>query len=743
MTESLAPSSIPAAEASRPRGGEGRMRTLFWAAFALAAALTIAAVLLVIDGRNALGAGSGTLLWILGAALALMLGLAALLARRIWRIAHALDAPENGAKLHLRFVSLFSLAAAAPAIVVALFLGAMLSRGVEQWFSERVKTAVEGAAAVGREYVQAMNSNIRAEVMAMAEDLNVARSGLTTDAPTYGRYLAEQASRRFFASAYVIDQTGEVLARAEAEGAPAFQRPAGENFAEAGDDVLVLLFEGQSVVWAMTRLAAYEDAYLLVARDIDAGMLGELRQYETAVSAYREAESRRARMQTLLVLSYLATAGLVLLFAVWLGLANASRISEPIGRLAQAAGRVASGDLAARVDVGGERDEVDALSRAFNRMTAQLETQRADLVNARIGAEASSRFIRAVLSGVSAGVIGLDAEGRVTAANRAAEVLLGLPEGALEGSVLVDIAPEFAPMLASSVGGRRVQIDLVRGDVSTNLSVRRNDDAGGAGFVLTFDDVTKLIAAQRQEAWRDVARRIAHEIKNPLTPIQLSAQRLQRKYGEEIRSDPEVFERCIATILRQVADIGRMVDEFSSFARMPAPRLERSDAGEIVRQVVFAQRLAFPDTVFTIENDERAWPVLCDERLIGQALTNLLKNAGEAIQARRARDGEPKAGMVRVALTEAGARLAITIADNGVGFPVQDRARLVEPYVTTRVKGTGLGLAIVQRVVVDHGGALELGDAPNPPGALVRIFLPQGEPDPAQSAADLVNRENV
>lgn len=688
------------------------------------------------------------MLWLICASLAVSGLLTAFLGVRIVRIASARRAMETGARLHLRFASLFSLAAVAPAIIVALFLGAMVSRGVEQWFSNQVKTVVENAAGVGRLYIQSVETGIRNQVLAMAGDVDQpdAAEGLRTQPDRFAAYLREQAKARGFSSAYVIDGQGRALARGEPQGAPAYEPPSSADIADAqSGGVAISLFEREGVLRSLHALTAYPGAYLYVTQPVDEGMLGQLRTYEQAVVAYRETERRRARLQTLFVLSYLATAWLVLLGAVWVGLSNASRIAEPIGRLAEAAGRVASGDLAARVGVSAERDEVDALGRAFNRMTAQLQTQRADLVNARQDAESRSRFIRAVLSGVSAGVVGLDADGRVRVANSSAESLLGVEEGALEGRRLVDVAPEFRAVLSPEdplMDDGPHRVDLLRDGGTVHLSLRRSvDPTGAGGVVLTFDDMTKLIAAQRQEAWKDVARRIAHEIKNPLTPIQLSAERIQRKYAAEIRSEPEVFQRCTDTILRQVADIGRMVDEFSTFARMPTPRMGGAELTELLRANAFAQRLAFADVRFDFEGPETPVTIWCDERLIAQALTNLLKNAGEAITTRRSKDGEPKEGRVLVRLEETPTHAIVEIIDNGLGFPNKDRARLVEPYVTTRAKGTGLGLAIVQRVVEDHGGTLELHDAPAPgPGAMVRITLPKSV---AQSAASDIQGKEV
>jgi two-component system nitrogen regulation sensor histidine kinase NtrY len=439
-------------------------------------------------------------------------------------------------------------------------------------------------------------------------------------------------------------------------------------------------------------------------------------------------------------MAYFSTAMLLLLGAGWVGLTSASRVAEPIGRLVGAARRVASGDLKARVSVGEERDEVDALASAFNRMTAQLETQRRDLVTAQEDAENRSSFIEAVLGGVSAGVMGLDNNGRITATNSSAVQLLALDSADIIGRRLIDLAPEFTdifnqPSRAGEAPAQRV--DLVREGGSVNLSVRMSPEADG-GLVLTFDDMTKLISAQRQEAWKDVARRIAHEIKNPLTPIQLSAERQRKKYSAEITSDPETFAKCTDTILRQVADIGRMVDEFSSFARMPTPRMAFADISEVARSTVFAQRLVFPDVRIEVEGADQPIALVSDEGMIGQSLLNLIKNASESVQARCERDGEPKDGFVTLRLRDLDFGVQFEVIDNGLGFPEKDRHRLIEPYVTTRTKGAGLGLAIVARIIEDHGGLIELDDAPGGgPGAVVRFVLPKRGEDAIDPAAEI------
>ncbi|HWD67124.1 MAG TPA: ATP-binding protein, partial [Caulobacteraceae bacterium] len=468
----------------------------------------------------------------------------------------------------------------------------------------------------------------------------------------------------------------------------------------------------------------YPDAYLYVVRTVDPGIFRHLRLTEASLGAYRQASVSRSRIRGAFALSYLETVLLVLVGAVWLGMEAAGGIAAPVARLVQAAGRVSAGDLSARVVIGKDPEEITALSRAFNRMTRDLEQQRRDLRSAHEDAEARRQFTEAVLLGVSAGVIGLDHAGRTSAVNRQAEELLGLDPEARDKRPLAEAAPELAEVAARALtadGEAEEDVDVTRHGETRRLRVRARRNP--QGLVLTFDDITRLVAAQRNAAWRDVARRIAHEIKNPLTPIQLSAERLRRKYRREISSDLETFDRCTDTIVRQVGDIGRMVDEFSAFARMPAPTFAANDPAELLREAVFAQRVADPDVTVEIGEPPEGLTLMCDGRIVGQALTNVLKNASEAIAARRA--AEPGLeGRIRASLVTGGPSIDFVIEDNGVGLPAKDRDRLTEPYVTTRAKGTGLGLAIVKRILEDHGGDLVMGDAAQAPGARVTLAFP-------------------
>ncbi|HET9232498.1 MAG TPA: PAS domain-containing sensor histidine kinase [Vitreimonas sp.] len=709
---------------------QSRSSAIFLGGLALAGLLTAIATISLLLGGGLAGESNTLISALLIASLVICAGLAGILAHRLVRVARAWRSAATGARLHVRFVTLFSLAALAPAIVVAAFLGLTFSQGVERWFSQRVESTIENAAGVGRAYLDRESAEAAAEIQVMAQDLNVARRGLTEDSGRYLAFLQAQAEGRGFVSAYVISRDGAVLASAVLQGArTGYANPSPDDFVTADrGEVHITVDDANNRILGLYRLQAYTNAYLLVSRPIEPSLMARLGTFYEAVADYRLSQQRQGELRGLFAMAYVSTALIVLLAAGWVGLTSATRVAEPIGRLVGAARRVASGDLKARVAVGEERDEIDALAAAFNRMTAQLDAQRRDLVKAQEDAEARRVFIETVLGGVSAGVLGLDRDGRITAVNSSAAQLLGMEQAHLVNRRLVDVAPEFSDLLnqpPSALERPPQRVDLVREGGSVNLSVRMSPEAEG-GLVLTFDDMTKLISAQRQEAWKDVARRIAHEIKNPLTPIQLSAERLRRKYAPEITSDQDTFLKCTDTILRQVSDIGRMVDEFSSFARMPTPQMQFADIAEVARNTVFAQRIAFADVRVEVEGADQPIGLVSDERLIGQALLNLTKNAAESVQARRARDGEPKDGFVTLRLRDLEYGVQFEVIDNGLGFPEKDRHRLIEPYVTTRTKGAGLGLAIVARIVEDHGGLIELDDAPGPgPGAIVRFVLPK------------------
>ena len=699
-------------------------RVVLGVGYGLAAALTALAILLAASppSTGPLGPASQLILTVLGFNLVVILGLMLVVFLRFFALLDARDR-DPGARLQVRFVTLFALAAVAPAVVVALFYGVLVNRGVENWFSKRVQSVVENSATVALSYVEEQSRYIQNHVTIMAGDLNRAEPALEASPITFNQFLGQLASYHAFSAAYLIDRDGRVLARAEAAVAPPLVMPPASSFkaADQGDTIWLCNRNCGDVMRSVYRLRAYPDAYLYLVRPVEKGIVAHLLEAEASLVEYRDAAQNRHKIQTIFVLSYLETAMLVLVGAVWLGLGAANAISGPVARLVQAAGKVAGGDLSARVDADNDPEEIAVLSRAFNSMTHDLQAQQEAIRAAHEDAERRRQFIETVLAEVSAGVIGLDAKGRISAANRQAELLLDLSSKPGRGQKLSDVAPEIAAVAAQAGRGEaEEEVDLVRGRETRRLRVRasRIED----GWVLTFDDITRLVTAQRNAAWRDVARRIAHEIKNPLTPIQLSAERLRKKYRKDIdEAELETFDRCTDTIVRQVDAIRSMVDEFSSFARMPAPNFSDLDASELIRAAVFAQRVASPDIRVELVEPIPELHIRADERMLTQALTNILKNAAEAVGARRV--AKPK-GRIRARLISDESGVAFEVEDNGVGLPAKDRDRLTEPYVTTREKGTGLGLAIVKRILEDHGGELELSDAEEGSGALVSLRLP-------------------
>jgi two-component system nitrogen regulation sensor histidine kinase NtrY len=687
------------------------------------------------------GPRSEAILAILGLNLTLIVGLLAAVGWRVFRLFNV-QSRDAGARLHLRFVLLFATAAVAPAIAVALVFGVLVTQGVDSWFDQKVRTVVENSVTVAQSYFRFQLHSIRDDVQLMQSDLDRAAPEFQRSPVNFSHFLELQASYRAFPAAYLIDHDGRILAHAEIDSPPQFLAPPPSTLEAAdGADTAhmpIREFDSSDLIRAVVRLKGFQDAYLYVVRPVDRGILVHLRETEGAWAAYRDTAANRGRIKVAFELSYAETVLLVLVGAVWLGMAAANSISTPIARLVQAADRIAGGDLTARVAVDRGPEEIADLARSFNRMTGDLQAQRAALVAAGAEAESRSQFIETVLSGVSAGVLGLDHDGRISADNSQALLLLGLGKGGAQGRLLADVAPELAGVATEATAlGRdaETEIDVTRDGETRRLRVRASGHADG-GLVLTFDDITRLVTAQRNAAWKDVARRIAHEIKNPLTPIQLSAERLRRKYRKDIKNDLETFDRCTDTIIRQVGDIGRMVDEFSAFARMPAPTFTEADAGELLKRAVFAQRVAEPGIEFELEDLPAETRMVCDTRMIGQALVNVLKNAGEAIAARRAIDPSVQ-GRIIARLAVEGDDIAFEVEDNGIGLPAKGRERLTEPYVTTREKGTGLGLAIVKRIVEDHGGELSLLDAAIRPGARAVLRMPRSKTMANTAAEDV------
>ncbi|MEK7244911.1 MAG: PAS domain-containing sensor histidine kinase [Pseudomonadota bacterium] len=650
----------------------------------------------------------------------LLLLLAGVVARKLIMVWAERRRGRGGAGLHVRFAVLFSAVAVTPSVLVVAFSAIFLNVGIQGWFGERVSTALDASTTVARAYLQEHRNAIRGDALAIAAELNDRAAALAQQPAAMQDLLSYAAARRSLSEAVVMDGFGRVVARSAMSLSLEFDRVPSEAVDAARRGEVIVLTGGQEDrVRAVVRLARFVDAYLLVGRFVDSRIIDHIQRVERAVSQYQATQKQSRGIQISFVTMFILVAVLLLLAAVWVGLTLATQMAEPIVELIDAAERVREGDLTVRVDARGSGDEVARLGRAFNRMASQIETQRQGLIEANRQIDERRRFTEAVLTGVSAGVIGLNAAGAVNLPNRSAAELLGVDLVAKEGMPLRTIVPEMAPLLdeAAARPDRLVQdqIRFYRQGQTRTLHVRvsaERIEGEVIGYVVTFDDITDLLSAQRTAAWADVARRIAHEIKNPLTPIQLAAERLKRKYLKEIASDPETFITCTDTIIRQVEDIGRMVDEFSSFARLPQPSLKPENLSEICRQAMFLERARHPEIEYTLDLPPTDVPLFCDVRQINRTIVNVLKNGAEAAEA--AQEAAQSRGWVRLKLTPGdaarGLATVVTIEDNGIGLPAEYRDRLTEPYVTTRTKGTGLGLAIVKKVMEDHNGEIVLDD---------------------------------
>ena len=684
--------------------------------------------------------------------LTLVLTLAALIGWRFARLWATRRSGGAGAKLHTRLVAWFSAIAVVPAILVAIFAAVTLNLGLDAMFSGRVKEALGSAVNVAQVYVKEHEASILGDIRYIADAIQ--RDPELFDADHHVRAgllfakLGTATQNRGLQASYLLDGQGHVLGTSKQQSLKDPRPPTPSDFAQAREGV-VLDTPDNGTVTALVQLQSLNDAYLETVRVVDPKVFGYYLRTRAAVGEYNRLEQNRGEVSLAFALVYAIFSLMVLLAAIWSGLWAANRLVQPISNLIEAAEKVSEGDLSAQVHVERDDDELGTLGAAFNRMTQQLSAQRGDLMAANRLNETRRLFTETVLSGVSAGVVGIDSEGHITIVNRAAARLLNATPEDMEGQHHSQSVPELAPLILRAMGepaGRASgEVIVKRAGSPRTLSVQVTSERGSAdGFVATFDDITDLVSAQRTAAWADVARRIAHEIKNPLTPIQLSAERLKRKYASEIITDPEVFQQCTDTIVRQVGDIGRMVDEFSSFARMPTPVMRRENAQELLQQALFLQRVANPQITFTTSGSRDTIHFEGDGRLISQALTNVLKNAGEGIAARIAK-GDDEPGKISIAVEPNGATFAYKITDNGIGLPPEHKHRLTEPYVTTRAKGTGLGLAIVRKIMEDHGGDIVLADAENGEGgAEVTLTFPyaqktqKGTPDEQKRIADRV-----
>ena len=647
--------------------------------------------------------------------LILLLVLGALVSRQFIRLMSARNAGMAGSRLQSRIITLFSIVAITPTIIVAIFSALFFEFGLQAWFNDKVQTVLTSSQSVAEAYIDEHKKVIKADILGMAKDLNAQGIAMSNNREFLEQALTGMSQILGLSEAIILSST-EVIARARGSLSLITEPfPLQAINAAAEGKVVFLSSEDDDRIRVLIQLDGFLDRYLYISRFVDARALALVKETSSAQKEYEDVLANLSEYRLWFNLTFIVIALLILFAAVWMGLGLVTKLMEPIGNLINASAKVGKGDFSARAPIENTYDDLGGLTKAFNNMTWQLENQQKDLLTANMQLDERRRFTETVLSGVSAGIMGLAPDGTITLPNRSAAQLLDQDFNHLKGRSLTDVLPEAEELFEKLKGGGskslQQQIAIIRGENKLNLLVRITAEMKGGeveGFVISFDDITDQVAAQRTAAWADVAQRIAHEIKNPLTPIQLSAERLKRKYGKEIHSDPAVFDQCTETIIRQVGDLRQMVDEFSSFARMPAPIMKPEDLSEIIRQSVFLMEVANSDISFSVNLPDGDLPVMCDARLIGQALTNLIKNATEAIASQREALPDIKGHIdIDVEWAESD-RIIVQISDNGVGLPEDMLHRLTEPYVTTRAKGTGLGLAIVKKIMRDHGGDLVL-----------------------------------
>jgi two-component system nitrogen regulation sensor histidine kinase NtrY len=699
----------------------------------VAALLSALTTFLVLADLTFVSPTHNVVVTLLGVNFVTVLVLLTLIGREVWHLVQARRRGSAGARLHGQILGLFSIIAVAPVVLVAVVASINLDRGLDRQFLIRTHAVIENSVIVSQAYLNEHERSIQAETNAMAVDVARARPVFEQDADRFRQFFTTQASLRNMPAAMMLRSDGAVIVKAEIRlppGLPEPPLPPADRLAKIGDtEAAAGMLRDTNYVGALIRLKGYDDVYLFVARFIDPRVLEQIQQTENSIQGYVNLEARRTSVQLAFALMYTVITLTVLLSAVWIGFAFTNRLVAPIRRLIGAANLVSTGNLHVQVPVRRSEGDLSQLGATFNKMTQELRTQRNDIMRARDLVDSRRRFTEAVLAGASAGVIGVDGKGHVSILNRSAEKLIGASETDALDHPLEEIVPELKDLIEPARSGQRLvqgQTTIHRHGRDRTVSVRVTSEQSGHadhGYVVTLDDITELVTAQRTAAWADIARRIAHEIKNPLTPIQLSAERLRRKYGKSITEENAVFEQCIDTIVRQVDDIRRMVDEFSRFARMPKPVMASDDVSDAVRQVVFLQRVANADIDIEVEIAEDPMPARFDRRLISQGLTNIIKNAGEAVAA--VPPDQLGRGRIVVSAARLDSDIVIDVVDNGVGLPKENRSRLLEPYVTTREKGTGLGLAIVGKILEEHGGRIELHDAaekfPGQRGAWMRL----------------------
>lgn len=691
--------------------------------------LALATYVAFTNAKEPLGPEAGTVRWLVVGNLLVLFILSAVVLRRVMRLWKSIRRGSAGSQLQSRVVMAFSLVTILPALAITIFSAVLFQYGIKSWFDQRVSTALEESVTVAEAYLREHKEMLRADATAMAHDLSRELPLSVLQPKLFATILNNQVALRDLSEAMVLRENIPV-ARSALSFSLMFETLPAERLEQARKGEISMIDRTDRIM-AIVQIDPMTDSFLIITRVVDPKVLGHVNQAHGAVEQYQELKQNIANLQIQFTIVFVLLACLLLLSVIWYGMLFASRLVVPLSRLINATERVRAGDYSIRLEVGDEDDEISTLIRRFNRMTGQLRTQREDLTEANRALDQRSRFSEAVLEGVSAGIVALDIDQRLRLANRAAQQLLQLErlEEARETPLSV-LIPAFSSVLRRAwedpYHPQQEDVTLQQENRTLTLLTRITAEMQGGvveGFVVTFDDISPLLAAQRRAAWADVARRVAHEIKNPLTPITLSAERLRKKFAPVGTEEKETFDRYLDTILRHIRDIGSIVEEFVSFARMPMPKLKPEPLKPLLQKAAFSAETAAPGITVDVRVAQDDLMLTCDDGQMNQVFTNLLKNACEAIERRSAELRASIPGHIVVdAFTDAG-KLLISVSDNGPGLPEDKLEKLTEPYVTTREKGTGLGLAIVKKIVEDHKGSMSLANQPSG-GACITLTFP-------------------
>lgn len=681
------------------------------AAIAIVLISTALAVHFLPRAQEFLGPHPQRMMWLLILNLSVLLGLALLIVRRFFLVWSALREGTSGSHLQTKILTVFSLVTILPTIAVSVFSAVFFHYGIKSWFDERVSIAISESVAVAEAYLAEHKDTIRADAAAMASDMERDIFEYSSNPAALNRFINAQSLMRSL-SEVVVTRGKHVISRSRLSFSYVFEELPEDmiNRARTGE---IVIFDEDDRITALAMVDDVSDTYLMISRLIDPRVINHMEQSHGAAKEYQRLKANISGLQVQFSIVYILMALLLLLAVIWYGMSFAMKLVVPLTQMVKATERVRAGDYSVQMTPGTEDNEINILIRRFNRMTEQLQQGRLELTQANRMLDQRRRLTEAVLEGVSAGIISLDAEQSITVANRTALRVLGAEKREeVIGRTLAEVLPQVKELLEKAQNDTKnlhqSAINLTHDTKTISLQVRISAEMIEnfvEGYIVTFDDITPLVQAQRRAAWADVARRVAHEIKNPLTPIQLSAERLRKKYTPEEESERESFDKYLDTIIRHTADIGKMVEEFVSFARMPTPKFNRIRVKTLLDKAVFSAQTAHSGISFSARIDDPALEWIFDEAQIQQVFNNTLKNAAEAMERR---DAHAPRGQIEIYAHKEDDALVISITDNGPGFPVDLIDKLTEPYVTTRAKGTGLGLAITKKIIEDHKGTLSL-----------------------------------